>query len=150
MFKIRKILVPVDFSACSRQALEHALSISELTSASVDLLHVWEPPHFEGHAPRLTVEGEPTSLSEYAVNVARAEMSNFLTGLPPEVLTHVSQIYDVGAPRERVLERARHGYDLIVMGTHGRTGRQHALAGSVAESTIRLAPCPVLTVRAAG
>lgn len=71
--------------------------------------------------------------------------------LPPELAgQHVELRIEVGPPFEHILETAhRHRVDLIVMGTHGRTGLSHMALGSVAERVVRMAPCPVLTVKVA-
>ncbi|HLV68350.1 MAG TPA: universal stress protein [Polyangiaceae bacterium] len=145
MFNINKILVPVDFSTGSRQALSHAFDLAERLGAEVHVLHVWEEPTFAGREPRIQ-EGPVTSLRDYAVNLAREEMSRFVGSFSPKI--QVSTDVVVGRPRERILELAADGkYDLIVMGTAGWTGRARSMAGSVAESVVRSAPCPVLTVR---
>jgi nucleotide-binding universal stress UspA family protein len=82
---------------------------------------------------------------------AQTELSAFLDTLDALQRSKFSTSLDVGSPRVCILDHAkRGGYDLIVMGTHGRTGRAHSLAGSVAESVVRTAPCPVLTVREVG
>jgi nucleotide-binding universal stress UspA family protein len=79
---------------------------------------------------------------------ASEQMRAFIATLPERSISH-SEIIS-GNPAEAIVERARsEGYDLLVMGTHGRTGVQHLLVGSVAEKVVRLAPCPVLTVRVA-
>ncbi|HWM86759.1 MAG TPA: universal stress protein, partial [Kofleriaceae bacterium] len=72
-------------------------------------------------------------------------------GLPTEGLREVGTNISQGVPFAEVVREAREGgFDLIVMGTHGRTGLRHALIGSVAEKVVRKAPCPVLTVRPPG
>ncbi|HET9956972.1 MAG TPA: universal stress protein [Polyangiaceae bacterium] len=147
MFKNRKILVPVDFSSCSKTALEHALALAALTGAQIDLLYVWEPPPFEGREPRVHVNGEASTLQDYALTQSRTEMDKFIAGVPEEQRKRLQAHYEVGRPRERILDHATRGYDLVVMGTHGRTGRARALAGSVAESIVRGCVSPVLTVR---
>jgi universal stress protein A len=145
MFEIRKILVAVDCSTCSRTALEHALALAAKHQASVDILHVAEVPQWKPE-PRVTsAEGE-LSVNDYAVKTARREVETFLRAVPgaPNFELEVA----AGQPREVILDRAQRGaHDLIVMGTQGRTGRVRSLAGSVAESVVRGAPCPVLTVR---
>jgi nucleotide-binding universal stress UspA family protein len=148
MFKVSKILVPVDLSECSRLALSHALSLAGQVGAGVDALYVVEVPSFQ-FEPRVAKESGFTSLREYALEMGEAELDGFLNKLDAEQRKKVSARLEAGRPRDRILEHAqRERYDLIVMGTHGRTGRAHSLAGSVAESIVRMAPCPVLTVRA--
>jgi nucleotide-binding universal stress UspA family protein len=147
MFNISKILVPVDFSECSRAALSHALSLAEQHGATIEALHVAEVPSLRGEL-RVATESGTTSFREYALGAAQIELAGFLSGLSSAERARISSRVEVGRPRERILDRAEHErYDLIVMGTHGRTGRAHLLAGSVAESVVRSAPCPVLTVR---
>jgi universal stress protein A len=148
MPKISKILVPVDLSSCSRSALNQALWLASELGASVQVLYVTELPRFRSE-PRIASDSGNVTLRDYALAEAKAELAAFLepAGQAEKLLTSV----DVGSPRESILGHAkRGGFDLIVMGTHGRTGRVHALAGSVAESVVRMAPCPVLTVRDAG
>jgi nucleotide-binding universal stress UspA family protein len=148
MFKVSKILVPIDFSECSAAALSHALSLAAQLGASVDALHVAEIPSFKSE-PRIAKESGFTSLREYALEAGQGELDAFLSKLDASQRKSVSARLDAGRPRDCILEHAkRERYDLIVMGTHGRTGRAHSLAGSVAESVVRMAPCPVLTVRA--
>jgi nucleotide-binding universal stress UspA family protein len=146
MFKVSKILVPVDFSDCSRAALSHALSLAGQLGAAVEVLYVVEVPSFRTE-PRIAKESGTTTLREYALENGRAELDAFLSSLEADQRTRVSTALDVGRPRDRILEHAKR-YDLVVIGTHGRTGRAHSFAGSVAENVVRMAPCPVLTVRA--
>jgi len=149
MFKVSKILVPIDLSDCSRSALSHALSLAEQFGASIDALLVAEVPAFRNE-PRVAKEGGTVSLRAYALEVATTDLDTFLGHLEPAQRERVSARVDAGKPRECILQHAqRDHYDLIVMGTHGRTGRVHSFAGSVAESIVRSAPCPVLTVRGA-
>jgi nucleotide-binding universal stress UspA family protein len=144
----KKILVPIDFSNCSRAALSHAMTLAEQLGASVDALYVAEVPAFRAE-PRVVSEGGSATLREYALEAAQGELDAFMNQLEPSQRKKVSARLDVGRPRDAVLEHAkRDRYDLIVMGTHGRTGRAHSFAGSLTESVVRTAPCPVLTVRA--
>lgn len=147
MFKVSKILVPVDLSSCSRTALDHALTLGAQLGASIQTLYVTEMPRFRSE-PRVASERGPISLKEFALQEAEAELAAFLEPLDPAQRSKISTKLEVGSPRDCILAYAkREGCDLIVMGTHGRTGRVHSLAGSVAESVVRMAPCPVLTVR---
>lgn len=146
MFKISKILVPVDFSDCSRAALSHALSLAEQVGAVVDVLHVAEVPSFKVE-PRIAKGSGSTSLRDYALEAAGVELDGFLATLEPSQRAKLSVRVDAGRARDCILEQAKK-YDLLVIGTHGRTGRVHSFAGSVAENIVRTAPCPVLTVRA--
>jgi universal stress protein A len=138
MLKISKILTPVDYSPCSRAALDHALFFAERFSAKIDVLHVWDvPPSVNADMMVMSDEG-PQSMSNVLLHGANKEMNHFLGDLTAEHGDAVPTIIEVAA---------RDGYDLVVMGTHGRTGLSQLLMGSVAEKVVRQAPCPVLTVR---
>lgn len=132
---IKRILVPVDLSACSRAALEFARRVAEPLGASLEALYVLSHDHHD-HVPANDLE----------LSAAREELHRFVhsvVGATP-VIEHV----EPGEPRERIVTVSdRGGFDAIVMGTEGRTGRARALAGSVAESVVRTASVPVITVR---
>lgn len=129
---IKHILVPVDLSACSRAALEFARRVAEPLGASLEALYV--------------LSAENGSATELEFSAAREELHRFVhsvVGATP-VVEHV----EPGEPRERIVAVSERGrFDAIVMGTEGRTGRARALAGSVAESVVRTASVPVITVR---
>jgi universal stress protein A len=145
----KKILVPVDYSPSSKLALEWALVMAESMDASVHVLHTWEVPHYL--RPDLTVwSGE---ISETLADHTRAEadkgMRGFLAAAKVEGRPNVTSQVLPGTPYATILEVVKQqGFDLIAMGTHGRTGVAHLLLGSVAEKVVRHAPCPVLTIRA--
>lgn len=146
---LTRLLVPVDFSEQSRSALRYAVMLAQRFGAHIDVLHVWEMPHFAGmdlmlQAP--VVDSEP--LEHYVREQAAREMSDFLAEENIRDDIHVRQRIEAGDVDVTIIKLAEtEGYDLIVMGTHGRTGLAHLLMGSVAEKIIRYAPCPVLTVR---
>jgi universal stress protein A len=147
MYQVSKILVPIDFSKCASAALAHALSLASQLGASIEALHVAEVPEFKSE-PRIAGGAGTTTLREYALEIAKAELETFLSAFPAADRAKIAVKLEAGKPRDAVLARAKDTKaDLIVMGTHGRTGRVHSLAGSVAESVVRMAPCPVLTVR---
>lgn len=140
----RKILVPVDFSDHSARALEAAMALARTFGAELHLLHCYQinvgaispygivlPESFE----RDVREAALTRLAEWRDKVS-AE------GIPVE--EHITPQF----PSEAIVQKAEElPADLIVMGTRGLTGLKHVLLGSVAERTLRLAPCPVLTVK---
>jgi nucleotide-binding universal stress UspA family protein len=140
----RRVLVPLDGSTASTSALEHAVALAEHGPTTVDVIHV-NAPHdrfsFGSTAP-LAPEAEEQAQREMLAAVARAKA---------KIGDRVSFRTEQGEPLLKLLEIARDGhYDLIVMGTHGRSGRLRTLLGSVADGVIRNAPCPVLTVREPG
>ena len=137
--QVQRILVPVDFSPCSREALESAADLAERLGAQVDLLHVWAGVYHH------SLEAEP--LMMFAHSELAKEMEGLLESLELRGIDARGRL-EVGSPREAIVRAARDGkYDLIIMGTHGRTGLVHMFLGSVAESVFRRAPCPVLTIR---
>jgi universal stress protein A len=134
-----RILVPVDFSACSLAALDHALAMATRFGSSVDVLHVWSTPG--GHETVAAfADSEAAQLLDQALNALAG-------GDTVEVRSRVQRGEAVA---EIVRIADEDGYDLIVMGTHGRSGPSQLPRGSVAEQVIRRAPCPVLTIRAVG
>jgi nucleotide-binding universal stress UspA family protein len=142
---IKRILVPVDFSAASRAALWRASELATALGASIELLHVLELPG----AQLLASEGYVPLPPEYRHDVRRhaeVHIKEWLatSSVPPTVHHELSE----GKPFVEIIKYARdHAVDLIVMGTHGHGGMSHALLGSVTENVVRTAPCPVLTVR---
>jgi universal stress protein A len=146
MNRVGKILIAVDLSASSQAAMQWAFSLAEqLGGPSMDILYVAELPSFRAD-PLVSSTAGATPLRDFALEEARSELDAFLRDVPAEQRGKLKLHIDAGRPRDRILARAG-AYDLLVMGTHGRTGRVHALAGSVAESVVRMAPCPVVTVR---
>lgn len=147
---IRRILVPVDFSPCSRAALEYAVMLAVRMDAAVDVLHVWEPPSYVPIDTALATigTGSPQSLVQMAHAEANEDLAGLLAALDKRSLTDMGRRVVSGDPVDVILETAGAGpYDLVVMGTHGRTGIRHLLMGSVAERVLRRAPCPVITLR---
>lgn len=136
--RLERILVPTDFSASSEQALDFAMALARDTGATLLLLHVAEPLPLYSDMPYSVVQ-EP-DLPELR---QRLHSISVAAQIPTE--RHVV----VGAAADEILELAKQERaDLIVMGTHGRTGLSRVLMGSVAEVVMRRAPCPVLTVKA--
>lgn len=140
MSPFQSILVPVDGSPPSLAALEHAIVLAEDGDARVDALHVAVGEEFSVGASTPMTTGERLETDdalEAAIERARVRLDG-----------RFSRRTVSGEPLRTIIETARDGlYDLIVLGTHGRIGRLHALLGSVAEEVVRNAPCPVLTVR---
>ncbi len=145
-----KILVATDFSDCSLLALERASQLGQYYDAKIDLLHVYQlPPYVEpniGVGFTNVVTDEP--LLDVVRGQAEAELEAFLKrAVASGVVVRDSQLV-LGIAATTILDVARDGaYDLIALGTHGRTGLPHLLMGSVAERVVRRADRPVLTVR---
>lgn len=148
MIEIRKVLVPVDFSACSKAALEYAIYFGKaMKFSTVDVLHVWKPPSFiDADAKVQTTNGPVQTLIDFAKSEAGKAMQDFLSHLAQEGGFDVRGRLELGEPYQRIVEVATaEQYDLIIMGKHGEEAR--AKLGSIAEKVVRNARCPVITIR---
>jgi universal stress protein A len=145
---ISRILVPTDFSPASDAALEYAMTIAQRFGASAHVLHVVDDP-FAGAATwgsEVYIASVPT-IRETLIKQAAAKLSVLRTRAGTRGIAARTEVR-FGRPAEVIREVAEHeASDLIVMGTRGRTGMAHLLLGSVAETMVREARCPVLTVR---
>jgi nucleotide-binding universal stress UspA family protein len=142
------LLTPTDFSAPANQAVTAAVELAQTFGATLTVLHVVEPPSYlvDSHASAHQGPILPKALEEQA----RQELDHLLS-LIPEARVEITRRVIVGVPYQQIIESAPAGpVDLIVMATHGRTGLRHLVLGSVAERVVRLAPCPVLTIRPPG
>ncbi len=138
--RIKKILVPVDFSDPGKPSLRYARFLARQTGAGLCLLHVLEPVYY--HPDFSHVQPGISELREHA----NRELGALQAGQFRDVKT-TSDIRE-GQPFQEIVDAARDtGADLIVMATHGHTGLQHILLGSTAERVVRHAACPVLVVR---
>jgi universal stress protein A len=147
MFEVRRILAPVDFSACSRRALEYALGLAQKVDASVDVLHVWTLPAAVPTTAGVKSAQGSGSLEAFARSEADRQMTEFLATVEAPAGGRAPRpIVRLGVEASAILEAAK-DYDLLVMGTSGRTGISRILLGSIAEQVVRKASCPVLTVR---
>ncbi|HEU4731014.1 MAG TPA: universal stress protein [Kofleriaceae bacterium] len=144
----KKILCPIDFSPGSQQAMGVAVRLATASNAELVLAHAWylPPLAYGGEYPvapeavQILVDDEKRGLEDAARDAAalgaRRVETRLLSGVPWQQLVE--------------LLRADTGFDLVVMGTHGRTGLSRFLLGSVTENVVRQAPCPVLVVRSQG
>jgi nucleotide-binding universal stress UspA family protein len=147
MTRFRSVLVPTDFSDCSEAALRVALDLAAALGAKLRLLHVYPAPSLL-FDPYGIQPAEPVLLE--APKAARERLEREIEAASARGVETDGEVRE-GAPAPQILEEAREWKpDLIVMGTHGHTGLEHVLLGSVAERIVRLAPCPVLTVRRSG
>ncbi|MBM4361058.1 MAG: universal stress protein [Deltaproteobacteria bacterium] len=153
MPELRHFLVATDFSPCSEAALREALTLAARTGARVDVLHVWSAPYF---GPGYGYDGAPVlepaahaSLFDKIRENAVAEMQAFLARVPAPPGVALTSRIESGDPARKLLESVEaERPDLVVIGTHGRTGARRWLIGSVAERVVRHSPAPVLTVPA--
>jgi nucleotide-binding universal stress UspA family protein len=143
---VQRILVPTDFSATADAALDYAHLVAERFGASIQLIHVLDDPFVrEGFVGDAYITEAP-AVRAVLQREARSRLAHRATERQPRVPVGSEVLFGSGA--KTIAEYAQQrGGDLIVMGTHGRTGMAHLLLGSVAERLVRIAPCPVLTVR---
>lgn len=145
--EFRRILCPVDFSEASAGALRAAAALSSRFDASLTLLHVNVIP---GSAIPEALLPTPPALATDLSAPADRPLVEWKAQAERLGARRVQAFRSVGRPAQEIVGLARReAYDLVVLGTHGRTGVGHLLLGSVAEEVVRLAPCPVLTLGSA-
>jgi nucleotide-binding universal stress UspA family protein len=153
----QKILCPVDFSETSRHALDRAADLARSDGASLTLLHVLSGGAIAGGTtrPGATVGLSPLRLSPVVVEAgaehAERTLADWCATLVKQGVPRAEQVIAHGDPAAEILQRAQEGdHDLIVLGTHGKTGVLGALLGNVSYKVVRTATCSVLTVRVPG
>jgi universal stress protein A len=148
MAAFRRMLHPTDFSRASAPALRRAVALARACRAPLVVLHVMTPP-----SPFISEGAPPTSYTEL-LRLARRSAKRRLAAVLARVKregVRATAIFAEGIPADGILRAARRARtDLIVMGTHGRTGLSRVFMGSVAERVVRESRCAVLTVRAHG
>ncbi|MCA9144021.1 MAG: universal stress protein [Planctomycetaceae bacterium] len=137
---LKRILLPVDFSESSQLCLSTAVALARSNDAELFLLHVEEPQ------PVITAGG---GVAAYPIPLpATEELEAQLKAIDPGENARCSRHMVLGTASSEIVKFADESYiDMIVMGTHGRTGLSRLLMGSVAEAVVRKAPCPVLTLK---
>jgi nucleotide-binding universal stress UspA family protein len=143
---IQHVLVPIDFSATADRALDYAIALAHQLHARLTVLHVFDLTPLAMGEPATVVP--PTTLDTLeteAQHLLQASLERVQrAGLQGEGL------FVPGTPTQTIVDTAgAQGVDLIIMGTHGRTGLAHVFLGSVAEHVVRQASCPVLVIRKA-
>lgn len=140
-----KIMCPVDFSPGSREALEKAVALAKESNAEVVVAYAWQAPIY--------ISGEGMALAGDVVSDlikdAEANLATWKADAEKLGARRVTTRLLTGAPWHEIVEAVAKdpAIDLIVMGTHGRSGIKHILLGSVAEKVVRHAPIPVLVIR---
>lgn len=140
---MERVLVPIDFSPCSLEALRNAAKLAERFRADLILVHAVEPLH---PGSLLETRGFRRLHTQWKQRARRelAKLAQQQVGRQTRVRPLVRQ----GSPADVITALARKtNAHLVVISTHGRTGLKHVLMGSVAEKVVRHAPCPVLVVR---
>jgi universal stress protein A len=145
-----KILAATDFSEDSTLALSYAQELASKFGAEIVLLHVDQPLAPVMMTPELGPAMDIGAMSRIAEEqrlLAQRELDKIVKGIRDAGLK-AKCLLKVGSPFLEILHTSQNEkIDLIVLGTHGRTGLAHVLMGSVAERVVQKAPCPVLTIR---
>ncbi len=145
MIRFETLLVPVDFSTHSDHALECAIGLAKTFGAKIHIIHAYHLPIQVATPDQIVIPQDFwTAVRDSAARkLEKAVQKVTAEGLQAEM--HLAEM----PPAQAVTQTAEKiGADLIIMGTRGLTGLKHVLLGSVAERTIRTAPCPVMTVKA--
>ena len=149
MINIKNILVPTDFSDFSRYALNYAVTFAQAFGAKITLIHV-TPERELDSIRQVSTYFEPGQLENLLKERESEDRRQLEEFIPPDLKKgmEVETVHKVGMPFVEIIRTAKErGVDLIVIGTHGRSGLSHVLFGSVAENVVRQAPCPVLSIR---
>ena len=143
MMKIKTILVPTDFSEHAERSYEQAIEFAKVFGARIDLLHVYDIPDLASTYEIAFPDQTDTGIRKAALRKLES-LRERAVGAGVEVATHLA----FGAPERVITQHAKDEHvDLIVMGTRGLGAVKQLLLGSVAERTIRAAPCSVLVVQ---
>ena len=141
---VQHVLVPIDFSATADRALAYAIALAQQLQARLTLLHVLD-------MTPLAMGDMDTGMPVSALDALETEAQHLLQASLERVQRAGLQgesLLVQGTPTQTIVDTAgEQGVDLILMGTHGRTGLAHVFLGSVAEHVVRQAPCPVLVMR---
>lgn len=142
MITISHILHPTDFSADSARALQYATTLAQQFNAELHLLHVYTEPLLSVAPPIAGIL--PPGYQDEVNKGLQAELAKLADDTDVSI---VRKLVEGNVVSEIIRYLDDNHIDLIVMGTHGRTGLKHMLIGSVAENVVRHASCPVLTTR---
>ncbi len=143
--KIKKILVPIDFSEYSLKALNYAVEFAQVFQAELFLVYVIEPMVYPADFSmgQITIPEIDTSINSQAEEDIEKIIKERISGK-----VNAKGIIKTGRPFLEIIETASEiDADLIIIATHGMTGMEHLLFGSTAEKVVRKSPCPVLTLR---
>lgn len=143
MVEINSILCPVDLSEFSRHALDHALALAQWYDAHVTVLYVSGPPPLP--VSPISLPGDVFVPPPMQPDVVADDVRRFCGPLPASRAGPASIVVKEGKPAEEIVREAEHAH-LLVMGTHGRSGFERLLLGSVTEKVLRITHVPVLTV----
>lgn len=142
MSSIKTLLCPVDFSQMSQSVLDYAVFMAQSHQAELKLIHVVDQLH--GFDSYKILHMTAVEITHEMERQAKTQLKELVATLP---IPTSFEVRFGRAADEIVIQAKEDKIDLVVMGSHGRSGLSHLLVGSVAESVVRHAPCPVLVVR---
>ena len=142
MFAIRRILCPVDFSEESRRALEHAVAIGRRWGSRLAVLHVYQAASPFDVLP----DADATAAIDPQLDMLQTALENFVQPIAGDAAVTLRLLHGTAARRPIVKEADEIDADLLVIGSHGRSGVERFLLGSTSDSIVKTATCPVLVV----
>jgi len=147
MFPVRKIIGPTDFSEPSIYGLKTAIEVAENLGAELIVVHVNVRPMISGTRSKSDVQSKVDMLLKSMQTEVRQQLDKLVADLIPRTMRFQVKLSE-GQPAEEITRLAKQeGADMIVMATHGYSGFNRFVSGSVAEKVVRTAHCPVLTIR---
>lgn len=147
MIALQNVLVATDFGSAAETALLYGRTLAQSFGAKLHVLHVTADAYLAA-ATEYGYASVPTSVQEEIERGATQQLEALLSDEDREALHATTRVVTHGTPAFAIVDYATaNGVDLIVLGTHGRGALSHLFMGSVAERVVRIAPCPVLTVR---
>ena len=148
MSRLRRILHPSDFSRASRAAFSRAVEMTKDNRAELIVVHVWSPVVFMGGDGYSYISPKVYEEMEASARAYGMKHLDALVAKARKAGARARGLLLEGVPYERITRAAKAQHvDLVVMGTHGRTGLARLFLGSVAERVVAMSPCPVMTVR---
>jgi nucleotide-binding universal stress UspA family protein len=143
----KRIIVPIDFSDCSRKALEYAIATANSHNSKLTILHVYEESFIEPYVNAANSEEEAGEIMKEIEQVNETKYDEFLKTIDLRGVEY-DKLLVKGIPETEIVEIAMEQQaDLIVMGTYGRTGIKHILIGSTAEEVVRAVHCDIIIVK---
>ncbi len=143
----KRIIVPIDFSDCSRKALEHATATARAHNSKLTILHVYEESFIEPYVRAANSEEEAEEIIKEIEQVNESKYDEFLNTIDLSGVEY-EKLLKKGIPETEIVAIAMEQQaNLIVMGTHGRSGIKHILVGSTAEEVVRNVPCDIIVVK---
>ena len=143
----KRIIVPIDFSDCSRKALEYAIATAGAHNSRLTILHVYEESFIEPYVNAANSEEEADEIMKEIERINETKYDEFLKTIDLSSVEY-DKLLVKGVPETEIVETAMEQQaDLVVMGTHGRAGIKHILIGSTAEEVVRTVHCDIIILK---